>query len=94
MTWSERTRIELNDRVEATTRALRAAAVEAEMAISGDDRVGESCPARLLGLERETLAKKRSEGKALPSYRVPVGGARVSYRLCDLAAWIEQQRNF
>jgi hypothetical protein len=36
MTWSERTRIELDDRVEATTRALRAAAVEAEMAISGD----------------------------------------------------------
>jgi hypothetical protein len=80
MTWSERTRIELDDRVEATTRALRAAAVEAEMAISGDDRNGESCAARLLGLECETLAKKRSEGKALLSYRVPVGGACVSYR--------------
>jgi hypothetical protein len=70
---------DLDDRVEATTLALRAAAVEAQMPISGDDRVGESCAARLLGIEAETLAKKRSEGKAPPSYRVPIGGAKVSY---------------
>jgi hypothetical protein len=31
---------------------------------SGDDRVGESCAAKLLGLECESLAKRRQEGKA------------------------------
>ena len=72
--------------------ALRAAAIEQQMPVSGDDRVGESCAARLLGIEVETLAKRRQEGKAPPSYRVPIGGAKVSYRLADLAVWIEQQR--
>jgi len=85
---------DLAARVEATTLALRASAIEQNMSVTGDDRISEAAAAHLLGLECETLAKKRSEGKALPSYRVPVGGARLSYRLCDLAAWIEQQRNF
>jgi hypothetical protein len=83
---------DLEGQVEATMLALRAAAIEGQMLLSGDGRVGESCAARLLGLECETLAKKRSEGKAPPSYRVPVGGSRVSYRLSDLARWIEAQR--
>lgn len=83
---------DLADRVEVTTLALRAAAVEQQMPISGDNRVGEGNAAQLLGLECETLAKKRSEGRAPPSYRVPIGGAKVSYRLCDLARWIEQGR--
>jgi hypothetical protein len=74
---------DLDERVETTTLALRAAAVDQQMPISGDDRVGESCAAKLLGLECETLAKKRSEGQAPPSYRVPVGGSRISYRLTD-----------
>jgi hypothetical protein len=83
---------DLDDRAEATALALRAACIEAEMPLSGDDRVGEACAARLLGIEAETLAKKRQEGKAPVSYRVPVGGAKVSYRLGDLARWIEAQR--
>jgi hypothetical protein len=77
---------DLDECVETTTLALRAAAVEAGMAVSGDDRVGESCAAKLLGLECETLAKRRSEGKAPPSYRVPVGGSRISYWLMQMTA--------
>ena len=72
---------DLDDRIEATMLALRAAAIEQQMPISGDDRVGEACAARLLGIETETLAKKRQEGKGPPSYRVPVGPARVSLEL-------------
>jgi hypothetical protein len=83
---------QLDDRVEVTTLALRAAAIEQGMAVSGDDRVGEACAAQLLGIECETLAKKRSEGKAPAAYKVPVGMARISYRLADLARWIEAQR--
>jgi hypothetical protein len=35
----------LDDRVETTLVMLRAAAVEQQMPISGDDRVGEACAA-------------------------------------------------
>ena len=83
---------DLDDRVEATTLALRAAAIEKQMPLSGDDRVGEACAAALLGLECETLAKRRGEGKGPASYTVPVSGSRVSYRLRDLAAWVEAHR--
>jgi hypothetical protein len=83
---------DLDDRVEATALALRAAAIEGQMPISGDDRIGESCAARLLGIEAETLARKRSEARGPPAYRLPVSGAKISYRLRDLAIWIEQHR--
>jgi hypothetical protein len=82
----------LEARIEATTLALRAAAIEQQMSISGDDRVGEASAAALLGFENESLAKRRSEGKGPVAYKVPVGGAKVSYRLSDLARWIEQSR--
>lgn len=83
---------DLEARVEATTLALRAAAIQAQMPLSGDDRVGEACAAQVLGIEPETLAKKRQEGKGPPSYRVPVDPARVSYRVRDLAIWVERCR--
>jgi hypothetical protein len=51
---------DLDARVEATTLALRAAVVEAEMVLSGDDRIGECNVAQLLGLEVESLAKRRA----------------------------------
>ena len=83
---------DLDDRVEATTLALRAAAIEAGMAISGDGRISEAAAAQLMQIECEILAKKRSEGKGPSSYGVAIGGAKVSYRLVDLARWIEWQR--
>jgi hypothetical protein len=82
----------LDDRVEQTLLLLRAAAVEQQMSISGDDRIGESCAAKLLGVECETLSKRRQEGRSPVAYKVPVGGSRVSYRLSDLARWVEAQR--
>jgi hypothetical protein len=53
---------EIDSRVDETLQMLRAAAIEAGMALSGDDRVGEACAARLLGLECESLAKRRTTG--------------------------------
>jgi hypothetical protein len=38
---------QLDNRVDETLVMLRAAAIEQGMALSGDDRVGESCAARL-----------------------------------------------
>jgi hypothetical protein len=54
----------LDDRVEATTLALRAAAVELGMVVSGDGRITEGDAARLLAIEHESLSKRRAEGKA------------------------------
>lgn len=81
-----------DERVEATAAALRAAADEARMLVTGDGRIGEADAAALIGCEPETLAKKRQEGRAPPSYRLPVGPARVSYRITDIAAHIEAAR--
>jgi hypothetical protein len=71
---------------------LRATAIELGARISGDDRIGERDAARLLGIEPDTLGKQRQEGRAPPHYRAPIGGARISYKLSDLAAWLEGRR--
>lgn len=83
---------DLEDRVEATTLALRAAAIEAGMRVSGDGRITEGAAGELLQIEVETLQKKRAEGKGPPFYRVALDGARLSYKISDLARWVEEQR--
>lgn len=78
--------------IAATLAALHAACAEAGCPMSGDGRVSETTAAELLGVEAATLAKRRQCGNAPPAYRLPVGAGRVSYRLTDLAQWIEAQR--
>ncbi len=82
----------LDDRAEVTLRMLTDAANEAGMKITGDGRVGEADAAALLGWKAKTLADRRTEGRGPQAYRMPVGEARMSYRLIDLAEWIEAQR--
>lgn len=60
--------------------------------MSADQRVSEADAARLIGLQPASLKNLRAEGGAPPSYRVPVGGSRLSYRIFDLAQWIERRR--
>jgi hypothetical protein len=44
-------------------------------------------------LNRADLRREAArEGKGPASYTVPVSGSRVSYRLRDLAAWVEAHR--
>lgn len=81
------------DRCASTAAALFSAARDAGMLITGDGRVSEADAAALLGYGAETLAKKRAEAKGPPSYRLPCGGARVSYRVADLAGWVEEHRD-
>lgn len=78
------------EQVDTTEQALRAAAIEASMWISGDGRVLEADAATLLGLALRTLQNKRGNGTAPPTYKV---GARITYRLHDLAQWIEAHRD-
>ena len=81
-----------SDRAEVIQRMLVEAAQAAGMRISGDGRVGEADAAALLGWKAKTLADRRCEGRGPQYYRLPIGEARISYQLADVAAWIESQR--
>lgn len=79
------------ERIEAAARLLRGAAREVGI-VTGDDRVSEAVAAQLLGLTQGGLKNLRHEGDAPTAYRVPVGGSRTSYRIADLAKWVEARR--
>ncbi len=83
----------LSDRIAATARALRAAARDAAMPLTGDDRVGEADAATLIGLSPSRLRALRSEQDGPRWFRRAAAGSRVSYRLLDLAEWIERGRD-
>lgn len=80
------------ERIEATRVMLEASCREREAWISGDGRVGEEVVAELLGISIGTLRNQRAEGCAPPCYKLSGGGHRVTYRLSELAAWIEARR--
>jgi hypothetical protein len=84
------TRFELA--VASTTAMLRRAVREQGIPITIDERIGERDAARLLMLHPDTLARRRAEGTAPPAYGLGLGRARVSYRLTDLAIFIEAAR--
>jgi hypothetical protein len=89
---SPMTTTEIEALVEATKAMLLEAACEAGMAPTGDGRLGEANVARLLSMACETLAKRRVGGKAPRHYKLPVGAARISYRLEDVVAWLVMRR--
>lgn len=80
------------ERIAATEAALLAAVRERGGWLSGDRRIGESLLADLLGLRCESLANMRSEGKAPVHVRLGGGGHRITYRLADVAEWLESKR--
>lgn len=62
------------------------------MTITADERVSEKDTAQLLGYSAGSLKNMRQEGKAPHHYKRGVGGGRISYRLMDIATWIEDRR--
>ena len=80
------------DRIEATRASRESACRESGVFVTGDDRSGEADAAGLLGLAPATLANRRSAQDGPPWFRIGGAGHRVSYRLVDLAGWIEAQR--
>jgi hypothetical protein len=79
---------DLETRVAATARMLLSASREASMFVTGDHRVSEQDAATLIGFTHAgSLKNARSEGRAPPHYR---RAGRVTYRLCDIARWIEE----
>jgi hypothetical protein len=80
-------------RIEATARLLLARAREDCMVVSGDMRVSEHDAAALLGYSGGHLKLLRGEGKGPQHFGRGMNGCRVSYRIADLAEWIEAARN-
>lgn len=79
---------ETERRIDLTARELRARAVELDFVISADGRVGERDAAQLIPVHHETMRRWRAEGGGPIAYQRPVGRARVSYALDDLAHWL------
>lgn len=78
------------DRVEATARMLLASCREQGILLSGDLRVTEADAATLLNIAPGYLKQMRTgDGSAPRHYRIPMSGCQVSYRLRDIAVWIE-----
>jgi hypothetical protein len=82
---------QLDNRVDETLVMLRAAAIEAQMALSGDDRVGEACAARLLRDRGRYARKETKRGKGTRIWCVSAA-RRCPIALADLDRWIDQQR--
>lgn len=78
--------------VQTTADQLHAAALQRELIISADLRVNEKDAAGLLGYAAGYLKHMRQEGRAPKHYTRGVGGGRISYRLTDIAIWIEHRR--
>jgi predicted DNA-binding transcriptional regulator AlpA len=84
----------LSGRIERTHEALLAGAKAGGYYVTADGRVPEACLAHLLGLAPGTLRNRRREGRAPPHYRVGGAGHAVTYRLAEVAQWIEAGREY
>lgn len=80
---------DFEERIACCAAQLLAACREAHIFVSGDQRVHEETAAALIGLAPGTLANKRATGDGPAWFRV---GGRATYRLTDIARWIEGTR--
>jgi hypothetical protein len=83
---------ECERRIESVRKMLFEACKKHEMQISADERVSESDAAELLGYAPGSMKNMRVAGISPHFYRRSVGGCKVSYRLRDIAEWIESRR--
>lgn len=83
---------DVQQRSAATAERFRQAAVDRGMFITADDRLSEADAAELLGYVPGSLRNMRSAGGGPTFFNRPLGGSSKSYRLEDLAAWIERSR--
>jgi hypothetical protein len=79
-------------RTALTLDQLRRAVRDFQMLLSADERISEANAARLLGLRSDSLSRKRLDGSGPIGYGLPLGKAKITYRLSDLATWMEQHR--
>lgn len=82
----------LSARVEAAVIQLEKACNDRGVLLTGDERISEADATSLLGYAPGSLKNLRTLGSAPPYYRRGVAGGRISYKLEDLARWIEVGR--
>lgn len=80
---------DLAERIAECLASLEATARGLAIPVTGDGRVSEADAAGLVGLAPGTLRNLRAGSCPLPFYKV---AGRVTYRLADLAEFIERQR--
>ena len=78
--------------IDTVAEVLRATALSLGISLSGDGRVSEEGAARLIGYSKGHLKRIRQEGNGPVCFHIGVDGSRLSYRLSDLAAFIESMR--
>lgn len=83
---------DLQSRVEETAAQLLRVAVERGVCVTADMRVGEADAAELVGYAAGSFKNLRSMQAGPVFFNRPLAGSRVSYRVTDLAQWIEQSR--
>jgi hypothetical protein len=76
------------DRIAETAAMLERAVRDAGHLLTGDGRVSESVAAQLIGISTGHLRRLRRHSE-LPGHRLGLNGARISYRLVELARFIE-----
>lgn len=84
---------EIAARAKATEARLQQACNEKGFAVTADGRIGESDATALLQYSPGSLKNLRDQGVSPAFYRRAVGKQRVSYRLDDIAHWIESARD-
>ena len=83
---------DLEDAIEQCRAQLERAVRDAGHVVTGDGRVSEEIAARLIGISTRHLRRLRHLGE-LTAHRLGVNGARVSYRLREVARFIESTRD-
>ncbi|MCY1303562.1 hypothetical protein D9M70_532760 [compost metagenome] len=92
LTVNQSTSVGREQRVKQTIENLLTACRERSIDVSADQRVSEAGAGELLGYAPGSLKNMRSLGVAPPHYKRPISGSRISYRLSDLAEWLEDGR--
>lgn len=84
--------LKAEERAEQTAQRLRETCEKQGIFITADNRVGEESAASLNGMAPGSLKNSRQLGNSPDYYRCPAGGSRISYRIEDIAQWIEYRR--
>lgn len=81
-------------RISETEDRLRKVALAEGFVVTADDRVSEKAAATLIGYSESAMRARRVAGSGPHFYARSAGGAsRFSYRLRELAVWIERGRD-
>lgn len=83
---------DLQARTDRLVERFRKAIAERDVFVTVDERVSEGDAAELLGYAVGSLRNMRTAGGGPSFFNRPLGGFSKSYRLEDLADWVERSR--